>query len=434
MQRIFCMAYPFWGGLMNRVTEYLKKHCDQALIFIKWVAIALVLGIVIGAVGCAFYQLLSWVTAYREQHPLILWLLPVGGVLIVFLYRICGVRESRGTNLVLLAVRSEEDVPLRMAPLIFISTILTHLFGGSAGREGAALQLGGSLAQQLGRMLHLDRKDMHIITMCGMSACFSAVFGTPIAAAVFPLEVVSVGVMYYAALVPCAVASLVGTLMTQLLSVEHAGFAMQKIPDIGALPMLQVLGLGILCACVSFIFCKALGGSERISKKYIPNSYVRILAGGALIVALTYLVGSRDYLGAGMPVIQDALAGTVRPEAFLLKIVFTAITLAAAFKGGEIVPTFFIGATFGAFIGPYLGLDASFCAGLAMVAVFCGVTNCPITSMLIGFELFGIQPAPYLLLVCAASYMLSGYTGLYSKQKILYSKFRPEFINEHAKH
>ena len=201
------MAYLFWGGIMSRAIEYLRKHCRQALIFIKWVVIALVLGIVIGAIGCVFYQLLSWVTEYREQHPLILWLLPIGGIFIVFLYRICGVRESQGTNLVLLAVRSEEDVPLRMAPLIFVSTAITHLLGGSAGREGAALQLGGSLAQQLGRMLHLDRKDMHIITMCGMSACFSAVFGTPLAAAVFSLEVVSVGVMYYAALVPCAIAS-----------------------------------------------------------------------------------------------------------------------------------------------------------------------------------------------------------------------------------
>lgn len=428
------MAYLFWGGIMSRAIEYLRKHCRQALIFIKWVVIALVLGIVIGAIGCVFYQLLSWVTEYREQHPLILWLLPIGGIFIVFLYRICGVRESQGTNLVLLAVRSEEDVPLRMAPLIFVSTAITHLLGGSAGREGAALQLGGSLAQQLGRMLHLDRKDMHIITMCGMSACFSAVFGTPLAAAVFSLEVVSVGVMYYAALVPCAIASLVSVLMAQAFSIQHAGFMMKGIPDIGIFPLVQVLMLGILCACVSFLFCKALGETGRLFKKHIPNSYLRIAAGGVLIIALTYLVGSRDYLGAGMPIIHNALDGQVRPEAFLMKIIFTAITLAAAFKGGEIVPAFFIGATFGAVIGPYLGLGASFCAGLAMVAVFCGVTNCPITSMLIGFELFGMQPAPYLLIVCAISYMLSGYTGLYSKQKILYSKFRPEFINEHVKH
>lgn len=419
---------------MDNGKAFLKKHCKEGLIFVKWIAIAVLLGAVIGAIGCVFYQLLGFVTQYREQHPLILWLLPLGGVLIVFLYRICGVRESQGTNLVLLAVRSEEDVPLRMAPLIFISTMITHLFGGSAGREGAALQLGGSLAQQLGRMLSLDRKDMHIITMCGMSACFAAVFGTPVAAAVFSLEVVSVGVMYYSALVPCAVAALVSTLVSRLFAIEHAELAMRGAPALDALPLLQVLALGILCACVSFCFCKALSEGGRIFKKYLPNPYVRILIGGTLIILLTYLVGSRDYLGTGMQVIQNAFNGQVRPEAFLLKIIFTAITLAAAFKGGEIVPTFFIGATFGAFVGPYLGLDASFAAGLAMVAVFCGVTNCPITSMLIGFELFGIQPAPYLLVICAVSYMLSGYTGLYSKQKILYSKFRSEFINEHVKH
>ena len=406
----------------------------DALIFFKWLAIAALLGLVIGAVGSAFSLLLGWVTEFRMAHPWLLWLLPLGGLLIVFLYRASGVEKSQGTNLVLLAVRTEENVPLRMAPLIFISTAITHLLGGSAGREGAALQLGGSLAQQLGRWLHLDQKDMHVITLCGMSAGFSAVFGTPVAAAIFPLEVVSVGVMYYAALVPCATASLIAILVSRLFSVSAASLAIQEIPALQPLPLLQTLLLGILCAGVSFLFCKALGLSGQLAARHVPNPYLRIAIGGALVIMLTLLCGTQDYLGAGMPTIQAAMQGQARPEAFLLKIIFTAITLAAAYKGGEIVPTFFIGATFGAAFAPFLDLDASFGAGLSMVAVFCGVTNCPISYLIIGCELFGMQAAPYLLIVCAASYMLSGYTGLYSQQKILYSKFRPEFINERTKH
>ena len=296
----------------------------DALIFLKWLAIAALLGLVIGAVGSAFSLLLGWVTEFRMAHPWLLWLLPLGGLLIVFLYRASGVEKSQGTNLVLLAVRTEENVPLRMAPLIFISTAITHLLGGSAGREGAALQLGGSLAQQLGRWLHLDQKDMHVITLCGMSACFSAVFGTPVAAAIFPLEVVSVGVMYYAALVPCATASLIAILVSRLFSVSAASLAIQEIPALQPLPLLQTLLLGILCAGVSFLFCKALGLSGQLAARHVPNPYLRIAIGGALVIVLTLLCGTQDCLGAGMPTIQAAMQGQARPEAFLLKIIHTA--------------------------------------------------------------------------------------------------------------
>lgn len=419
---------------MNHIMDYLKKHCQRLLIFFKWVAIALVVGCIVGSIGCVFYLLLMAVGDFRVAHPMVIWLLPIGGILIVFLYRIFGVHESQGTNLVLLAVRSEEDVPLKMSPLIFIGTIITHFVGGSAGREGAALQLGGSLAQQLGRWFKLDAKDMHIITMCGMSACFSAVFGTPIASAVFSLEVVSVGVMYYAALVPCALASIISVLISNALGVTHEAFNVAGNPTVSALPLMKVLVFGALCALVSFLFCKLLSQTEQLAKQTIKNQYLRTIVGSVLILVLTLMLNTRDYLGAGMPIIQDALSGNVKPFAFVLKMLFTAITLAAAFKGGEIVPCFFVGATFGAVIGPLLGLDASFCAALGMIAVFCGVTNCPVTSIIMGFELFGMPIAPYLLIVCATSYMLSGYTGLYSKQKILYSKFRSEFIDRNTLH
>lgn len=412
----------------------LKNFISHIGVFLKWCLIAIVLGIVIGVVGSIFYKLLGLVNDTREANGWLLWLLPLAGVLIVFLYRVCGKSENLSTDLVLLSVRSKEKIPFRMAPLIFASTLLTHLFGGSAGREGAALQLGGSISQTFGRFLKLDEKDIHVITMCGMSACFSAVFGTPIAAAVFSLEVVSVGIMHYSALVPCAVAATVSAFTAHLFEIEHHWNEVSFVAETSAPMILKVILLGALCAGVSYLFCKALGGTGHLAKKYIKNDYLRAIIGSAIIIALTFALNTRDYLGAGMPVIQDALAGNVNFEAFILKTIFTAITLAAAFKGGEIVPTFFVGATFGAAIAPFIGLDASFGAMLSMIAVFCGVTNCPISSMLIGFELFGMGNAVFILVVCAVSYMLSGNTGLYSNQKLLYSKFKPEFINETAKH
>ena len=413
--------------------ERLKEIYRGSVIFLMWVGIAILLGGVIGLVGCAFYWLLGEVEVVRGTYDWIIYLLPLAGVLIVFLYHTLAKGTRQDTNLVLLAVRSEENVPFRMTPLIFVSTLITHLFGGSAGREGAALQMGGSIGQAFGKLFKLDQKDMHIITMCGMSACFSAVFGTPIAAAVFALEVVSVGVMYYAALVPCAVSALTAAMVSNWFGLDHSWSLAATIPNVSPIPMVQVAILGGACAVISYIFCKTLSKTNELGEKFIKNDYLRTVVGALIVLALTFLLGTRDYLGAGTDVIQSALLGDAHPLAFAFKIVFTAVTLAAAFKGGEIVPSFFIGATFGAMAGPILGLDASFCAALGMVAVFCGVTNCPITSFLIGVELFGMDLAPFILVVCSVSYMLSGYTSLYSKQKIMYSKFRSEFINETAK-
>ncbi len=428
-----------------KLTRRMKDQTGSAgkylLIFLKWAVLACVVGTAAGLVGAAFYFALGFVTQVRTDFPVLVLFLPLAGLLIVFLYRAAGIEKSRGTNLVLLAVRSEEKVPFRMAPLIFTGTLLTHLFGGSAGREGAALQLGGSIAAQLGRWFHLDAKDMHIITMCGMSACFSALFGTPIAAAVFSMEVVSVGVMYYAALVPCAIASVLAAQLAGWLGAARTQFTISEIPAVGVIPILQVLLLAALCAAVSILFCAALKGASQAYRRLLPNQYARAAAGGGIVVLLAFLLQTGDYLGAGVPVIQQAMAGQAEPEAFALKIVFTAVTIGAGFKGGEIVPSFFVGATFGCFFGGLIGLSPSFSAALGLVALFCGVTNCPLSSLLMSFELFASSSADaaaagaaagsgvFFLLAVAVSYMLSGYFGLYSKQKIIYSKYSPRFIN-----
>ena len=409
--------------------DRLKDGGRHLLAFLKWMAIAIVVGGVMGAVGTGFHIALEWAAETRGHFPWLLWLLPAGGLLIVFLYRSCGVSNPKGTNLLLETIREKDKLPRSMAPLISVATVITHLFGGSAGREGAVLQLGGGIAYEIGRVLRLDEKDLHIITMCGMSAAFSALFGTPIAAAVFSMEVISVGIMHYSALVPCVAASALANWIASSLGTHATAYAISGIPELSPVSLLQTSGFAILCAVLSIAFCVALHTAGKLFQRFFPNQYLRIAVGGGMVILFTYLFRSRDYLGAGTEIISAAAAGTALPWAFALKILFTAVTLGSGFKGGEIVPTFFIGATFGCAAGPLLGLDPSFSAAMGMIALFCGVTNCPLTSLLIGVEMFGAQGMIFYFLAVAVSYMLSGYYGLYQGQKILYSKFRPEFID-----
>lgn len=430
---------------MEHSTDRLRRWASSHGTVFKWLLFAGIIGLVVGGVSTAFYYAFRWATGAQQAHRWLLGLLPLGGMAIVALYRLCGMERDRGTNFVLVAVRENTPLPLRTAPLVFLSTIITHLVGGSSGREGAILQIGGSLSSKIGRWMHLDDKDSRIITMCGMSAAFSALFGTPLAAAMFAMEVVSVGVLYYAAIVPCVVASIVGLWVAQAFQVPPTAFQLSGIPDLTPVTLVQVILMGVLFALLSILFCRLMHLAPHLYEKYLPNPFLRAAAGGTLVVLLTLAVWlwdplSFDYNGAGESVIHAAIGGQARPEAFFLKMLFTTVTLGAGFKGGEIVPVFFTGAVFGCTAAPFLGLDPSFGAGLGMVCVFCGVTNCPMTSLLMALELFaggsyGLFTGQSLGLfaVCiAVSYTLSGYYGLYSEQKILYSKFRPEYINQKA--
>ena len=250
------------------------------------------------------------------------------------------------------------------------------------------------------------------------------------AAAILPMEIVSVGVMYYTALVPCVISSLVAHGVAYLFGVSNQWFSIEHIPDFGILPAVQISILAVLCALVSIVFCILLHKSEEIYRKLFQNPYIRIFAGGCIVVILTMLVGNQNYNGTGIGIIQMCIDGTVRPEAFLLKMIFTALTLGAGYKGGEIVPSFFTGAAFGCLFGTLTSISPTLCTAVGMTAVFCGVTNCPITSLLISFELFGYDGMPYFLLAVAFSYMLSGYFGLYRSQKIVYSKYKTSYINK----
>ncbi len=396
---------------------------------VKWVLLAVIIGLAVGLVGTAFYFCFDWVTRLRMENPWLIFLLPAAGLAIVAAYRLQKGEQELSTNLVLSAVHSGDNIPLRMAPLIFASTLVTHLFGGSSGREGAALQLGGSIANGFAKLFKIKENQQNIIIMCGMSAAFSAVFGTPLAAAVFAMEVVSVGIMQYSALLPCVIAALFAHLIATSFGATAESFTVVDIPAFALIPAGQVVILAILCGIASIIFCVMLHKSGHYLQEWFKNPYIRVLIGGGAVLVLTLLVGNQNYNGAGMNVIAECFNGNVPTFAFLLKMIFTAITLAVGFKGGEIVPSFFIGATLGCLFGNIAGLSPSLCAAIGMGAVFCGVTNSPITSLLICFELFGFEGMPYYLLAIAISYVVSGYYGLYQSQKIIYSKYKSAYVN-----
>lgn len=408
----------------------LKHNVNRMVTSVKWIIFALLVGTVVGICGTAFFFALVFVTDLRGGYPWLLFLLPFGGLAIVGLYKFFHNEKDAGTNLVISAIHSGDELPLRMAPLIFVSTLITHLFGGSAGREGAALQMGGSIGNAIGQLFRFDEKDKHVMIMCGMSAAFSALFGTPMAAAIFSMEMITVGVMYYNALVPCVISSLVAHGIALKAGVENELFLIEEIPDFTIFSSVKIAVLAVLCALVSILFCVILHKCEELYKYLFQNPFLRVFAGGCILILITLLTGSQTYNGTGMNIIENCIDGTVRPEAFLLKIVFTALTLGAGYKGGEIVPSFCIGASFGCLFGTLLGFSPTLCTAVGMTSVFCGVTNCPISSLLISFELFGYDGMPYFLLAIALSYMLSGYFGLYRSQKIVYSKYKTNYINK----
>lgn len=411
--------------------EIFKRNSKIAFFYIlailKWVAVAAVVGVVGGAVGSAFHVSVEKVTELRAAHEWIVYLLPIGGLAIAGLYKLFKM-EKLGTDNVIESIRTEKSVPFLLAPLIFVSTVITHLFGGSAGREGAALQLGGSIGAQVGRVLKFDEKDMHLATLCGMSAVFSALFGTPLTATLFALEVISVGVVYYSGIVPCLTSSLVAYRIAKLCHVSPVRFALSNIPEMSFASFWRTLVLSAVCGVLSIAFCLLMHFSHKGAAKLFKNSFLRAFAGGAAVVGLTLIFG-HDYNGAGMNIIENAMNGQALPYAFLLKMVFTALTIGFGFKGGEIVPTFFIGSTFGCVFGSLLGLDPGFSAALGLVALFCGAVNCPLASVFLSIELFGANGIVYFAAACAVSFALSGYFGLYSSQKIVYSKTKAEYIN-----
>lgn len=400
--------------------------------FIKWVLISAAIGIVCGLVGYCFYSSVRFATRVREAHSWLIFLLPLGGALIILIYG--GSRMfKRGTNEVIDSIHNGDQVPIVLVPVIFVATFITHLVGGSAGREGAALQIGGGLGCETAKLIRLDDKDRRVATLCGMSAVFAALFGTPLTSTIFALEVISVGIFYYSALLPCLLSSLCAYGISTALGMEPVRYTVE-VSALSVFMVVKVIVLAIACAAVSIVFCESMHISEKWSAILFKNPYIKAPVGGAIILVLTLLLRTGIYNGAGEQVIASAIEyGTAPAAGFILKIIFTAVSLGFGFKGGEIVPSFFIGACLGCTFGPLIGMPAGFAAAIGLVALFCGAFNCPIASIILSIELFGAEGVLYFAVAAAISYMLSGYFGIYKTQKIVYSKVKAEYIDQKTK-
>lgn len=390
---------------------------------LKLTAFSVLTGAFGGVIGALFNITIEYATEIRGEYKNLIFLLPIAGILIALFYRLCKVKHDRGTNLIIEAVSKDKFIPLYTAPIVLISTSITHLFGGSSGKEGAALQIGGELGELAGHLMHLHKLDRRIAVLCGMSAMFAALFGTPITAALFVAEFVAIGAMNYAAVLPCIISAFTAVQITHLLGVveEPLGVLPTGI-EIGGIELCKIVLIGLAVVVVSIIFCVMMHKTHDIASKIFKNKFIRVALGGAIIVLLTLLVGNQNYNGAGLHVISAALLGEAVPWAFAMKMLFTAITLGFGFKGGEIFPSFFIGATLACTVSGLIGFDPALGAAFGMICMFCCVTNAPIASLVMSVELFGSEYFFPFAILCAIGYALSGNFSLYDSQKILYSK------------
>lgn len=390
--------------------------------FVKWGLFGLLMGVLGGLLGAGFHHALHFVTHLRGEHNWLIFLLPVGGLLSVGIYTLFRQRSNRGTNQVIDAVLDGEAVSPLVAPTIFLATATTHLFGGSAGREGAALQLGGATASLLSKVFKLGETDRKILIMSGMSAVFAGLFGTPLTAALFCMEFESVGTLFSPALLPCYIAAFTASRISGLLGVHAEGILLDTAAAITLGNIWKFLLLAVLISLAGILMCCVFHKAEHLAQHHVKNPWIRIVIGGAVVLLLTLLVGDHRYNGAGMDMALGAVEGHAQWFDFLLKMLFTAITLAAGFKGGEIVPTFCIGATFGCVVGGLLGLDAGLCGALGLVGLFCCATNSPFASIVLSLEMFGGANVHLFALVCVVCFVLSGHSGLYSSQIIAFPK------------
>ena len=390
--------------------------------FLKWGLLGLLMGVLGGLLGAGFHHALHFVTHLRAEHTWLIFLLPVGGLLSVPIYRLFRQQKNRGTNQIIDAVLKGEEVSPLVAPTIFLATATTHLFGGSAGREGAALQLGGATASLLSKVFKLQEEDRKILVMSGMSAVFAGLFGTPLTAALFCMEFESIGTLFSPALLPCYIAAFAAAKVSGLLGVHAEGLLLETAAAVTLGNVWKFLILAVLVALVGILMCWVFHKAEHLAAHAVKNPWIRIAAGGLIIMALTLLVGDHRYNGAGMDMALGAVEGHADWFDFLMKMLFTAITLAAGFKGGEIVPTFCIGATFGCVLGSILGLDAGLCGALGLVGLFCSATNAPFASIILSIEMFGGANLHLFALVCVVCFVLSGHSGLYASQIIAFPK------------
>ena len=406
---------------MDFPKEFAKVK-SYLITFLKWGIFGLLMGVWSGLLGAGFHHLLHFVTHLRTMHTWLIYLLPVAGLLSVAIYTVFRQRANRGTNQIIDAVLKGEEVSAYISPTIVLASTVTHLFGGSAGREGAALQIGASNATLISRGLRLGRRDRRVMILCGMSAVFAGLFGTPLTATLFCMEFISVGMLFSPALLPGYLAAYTASRVSAALGVHAEGLLLDTVTAVTLANVWKFLILAVLVSLVGILMCWLFHKAEHLAQHHIKNPWIRIVIGGTVIMVLTLLVGDQRYNGAGMDMALGAVEGSAQWFDFLLKMLFTALTLAAGFKGGEIVPTFCIGATFGCVVGGLLGLDAGLCGALGLIGLFCCATNSPFASIVLSIEMFGGANMHLFALVCVICFVLSGQGGLYSSQMQIFRK------------
>lgn len=397
------------------------QHLPQILF---WIFAALLVGLFTGLLSSLFLFLLHEATQIRLNHHWLLYFLPVAGLWISFIYEKYGKSVEAGNNLLIEEIqRPQNTIPFRMIPLVLFGTLATHLFGGSSGREGTAVQMGGSISDQVAKLFNLTSQNRRVIIASGISGGFSAIFGTPLAGALFGLEVTAIGKVRYHAILPCFISSIFANQVSHFLGIQHTKYSIATIPALDPKILPLILLAGALFGLTSLAFTRTTEFCQHFFRKKIKSSYGRAFWGGALIVSLSLLLNTDRYLGLGIPVISESFETLVPSADFLLKILFTAITLGAGFKGGEVTPLFFVGATFGNALSQWLPLPSSLLAGMGFVAVFAGASNTPLACIVMGMELFGSESGIYMALACILSYIFSGHQGIYKSQKIEVPKY-----------
>jgi H+/Cl- antiporter ClcA len=416
--------------------NFTRTHTQTLQYLLRWTVITVPVAVCIGSMVAFFLWLLSWAIHYRFAHPWLLYLLPLAGVAIHLLYKLYGQSAERGNNLIIDEIHEPgAGVPKRMAPLILVTTVITHLFGGSAGREGTAVQIGGSIAHWLGSLFKLSPADMRLLLTAGVAAGFGAVFGTPLAGTIFAMEVITIGRIQYSALLPCLIAGLIGDATVAAWGVEHTHYHIRFItigqPVFGhhvAVDfwlLFKTMLASALFGLAAYAFAKAVHGVKDVTARLIKTSWLIPVAGGVTIILLTLMLGKPDYLSLGVDaeypgaitIVSAFEQGGAHFFSWLWKLVYTAITLGTGYKGGEVTPLFYIGATLGNTLAGIMNAPVSLFAALGFIAVFAGATNTPLACTIMGIELFGSEHALLFAVACFIAYFFSGDTGIYSAQR-----------------
>ncbi|TKK71834.1 voltage-gated chloride channel protein [Ilyomonas limi] len=436
---------------MNKY-RYSFEQVKIAKHLLYWTALIIPIAIVTGSLVALFLWLLDWATATRWQYLWLIFLLPFAGLLITFLYKTYGKNTEAGNNLIMDEIHKPGGgIPFRMAPLVLFSTIVTHLFGGSAGREGTAVQMGGSIASLFSKWYKLKNRNKRILLMCGMAAGFGAVFGTPITGAIFAMEVLAIGSIKYDALIPCLIASILADITCAAYGIHHTRYNIAFVGKIHStkqllsyfsfdfLLLFKVIVAGAAFGLASYLFAETSHIIKDTSAKYIHNKWITPIAGAALVIGISYLLGTFDYLGLGVsnPTGGVSILAAFHPHgadtwSWLWKLILTAITLSTGFKGGEVTPLFFIGATLGNTLATISGSPVDLFAGLGFIAVFAGATNTPLACTLMGVELFGSNNVVYYAVACFTAYYFSGHSGIYGSQRVAVSKFHLTYNRVHT--